>query len=94
MTSVPSPSDTFYFAEAHELHTLDHFHFAEDPDGTPGGSGGFDPAPFANLVAVDRHLGGANYLFVDAHAETVKWTVVNRRLITVGDCFVRPDGRQ
>src|SRR5687767_5248332 len=28
VTSVPNPSDTFYFAEAHELQTGDHFHFA------------------------------------------------------------------
>ena len=89
VTSVPNPSDTFYFAEADESFTgSDHFHFADDS------SGGFEPAAFAGTVAVTRHLGGANYLFVDGHAETVKWPVVSKRLVIVGDRFVRPDGRQ
>ena len=89
MTSVPNPSDTFYFAEAEEAFMgSDHFHFADDS------SGGFEPATFAGLVAVQRHLGGANYLFVDGHSETVKWPVVSKRLVIVGDRFVRPDGRQ
>jgi prepilin-type N-terminal cleavage/methylation domain-containing protein/prepilin-type processing-associated H-X9-DG protein len=89
VTSVPNPSDTFYFAEADEGFTgSDHFHFA-DPD-----SGGFEPAAFAGAVAVERHLGGANYLFVDGHAETVKWPGVSKKLVAVGDRFVRPDGRQ
>lgn len=89
VTSVPNPSDTFYFAEAHEEFTgSDHFHFAD------ASSGGFEPAAFASSVAVQRHLGGANYLFVDGHAETVKWPVVSKRLEAVGDRFVRPDGRQ
>ena len=66
MTSVPSPSDTFYFAEANEDFTgSDHFHFAD------ASSGGFDSVAFAGSVAVERHLGGANYLFVDGHVETV-----------------------
>jgi prepilin-type N-terminal cleavage/methylation domain-containing protein/prepilin-type processing-associated H-X9-DG protein len=89
VTSVPNPTDTFYFAEADENFTgSDHFHFADDS------SGGFEPAAFAGSVAVQRHLGGANYLFVDGHAETVKWPVVSKRLVTVGDRFVRPNGRQ
>jgi prepilin-type N-terminal cleavage/methylation domain-containing protein/prepilin-type processing-associated H-X9-DG protein len=88
VTSVPSPSDTFYFAEAHEDFTgSDHFHFA-DPDQ------GYEPVAFAGQVAVPRHLGGANYLFVDAHAETVRWPVVSKRLVAVGDRFVRPDGHR
>jgi len=89
VTSVPNPSDTFYFAEADETFTgSDHFHFA-DPD-----SGGFEPAAFAGSVAIQRHLGGANYLFVDGHAETVKWQAVSKRLVSMGDRLVRPDGRQ
>jgi len=89
VTSVPNPSDTFYFAEADESFTgSDHFHFADED------AGGFEPAAFAGSVAVHRHLGGANYLFVDSHAETVKWPAVNKRLVAVGDRFVRPDGRQ
>ena len=89
VTSVPSPSDTFYFAEAEESFTgSDHFHFAD------ASAGGFDSPAFSGSVAVERHLGGANYLFVDGHVETVKWTAVRKKLATVGDRFVRPDGRQ
>lgn len=88
ITSVPDPSITFYMAETLETFTSsDHFHFADDS------SGGFDPVPFAGQVAAERHLGGANYLFVDTHVESVKWTAVRKRLETVGDQFVRPDGR-
>jgi prepilin-type N-terminal cleavage/methylation domain-containing protein/prepilin-type processing-associated H-X9-DG protein len=89
VTGVPSPSDTFYFAEAHEdFLGSDHFHFA-DAD-----AGGFEPPAFAGSVAAERHLGGANYLFVDAHVETMKWAGVSKKLETIGDRFVRPDGRQ
>jgi prepilin-type processing-associated H-X9-DG protein len=89
VTSVPNPSDTFYFAEADEGFTgSDHFHFAD------ASSGGYEPVVFAGSVAVARHLGGANYLFVDGHAETVKWPAVRIKLETVGNRFVRPDGHQ
>lgn len=90
MSSVPSPSDTFYMGEAHEEETggTDHFHFAD------ASAGGFEPESFASQVAVLRHLGGANYLFVDAHVETMRWPVVSKKLTTVGDRFVRPDGKQ
>jgi prepilin-type N-terminal cleavage/methylation domain-containing protein/prepilin-type processing-associated H-X9-DG protein len=83
ITSVPNPSDTFYFAEAHETHSGDHFHFAED---------GYDAIVFSGLVSVELHLGSANYLFVDGHAETLRWSGVSKRLEIVGDRFVRPDG--
>lgn len=89
VTSVPSPVDTFYMAEAFEEFTgSDHFHFAD------ASSGGFEPESFVSQVAVQRHLGGANYLFVDAHVETMKWAAVSKRLTTIGDRLVRPDGRQ
>ena len=89
VTSVPSPADTFYMAEAHEEFTgSDHFHFAD------ASSGGFEPESFAGQVAVTRHLGGANYLFVDAHVETMKWPMVSKKLESMGDRLVRPDGRR
>ena len=89
VTSVPSPVDTFYMAEAFEEFTgSDHFHFAD------ASTGGFEPESFAGQVAVQRHLGGANYLFVDAHVETMKWPVVSKRLTTQGDRLVHPEGRQ
>ncbi|MNC97780.1 hypothetical protein D3C83_155550 [compost metagenome] len=66
----------------------DHFHFADSS------SGGYEPVVFAGSVAVERHLGGANYLFVDSHVESIKWTAVYKRLGVLGDRFVRPDGHQ
>jgi len=89
VSSVPFPSDTFYMAEAHEDFTgSDHFHFADSS------AGGYEPAVFSSSIAVGRHLGGANYLFVDAHVETMKWQVVSKKLGTPGDRLVRPDGHQ
>lgn len=89
VTTVPNPSDTFYMAESHEEFTgSDHFHFAD------ASAGGYDPAAFGSSIAVERHLGGANYLFVDAHVETLKWAVIRGRLVTPGDRLVRPDGHQ
>lgn len=87
VTNVPNPSETLYMAEAHEdIGSSDHFHFAD------ASSGGFEPVSFAGQVAVERHLGGANYLFVDAHVTMMKWAEVRRRLETPGDRLVRPDG--
>jgi prepilin-type N-terminal cleavage/methylation domain-containing protein/prepilin-type processing-associated H-X9-DG protein len=89
VTSLPNPSDTFYMAEAHETFLgSDHFHFADVS------SGGYEPIAFAGSIAVERHLGGANYLFVDSHVETLKWSAVRKRLDVLGDRLVRPDGHQ
>lgn len=89
VTSVPSPADTFYMAEADEMFTgSDHFHFAD------ASTGGFQPESFVSQVAVQRHLGGANYLFVDGHVETMKWPTVSKRLTTPGDRLVHPGGSQ
>jgi prepilin-type N-terminal cleavage/methylation domain-containing protein/prepilin-type processing-associated H-X9-DG protein len=89
VTSVPSPADTFYMAEAFEEFTgSDHFHFAD------ASTGGFEPESFSGQVAVQRHLGGANYLFVDAHVETMKWPAVSKKLTTQGDRLVHPEGSQ
>jgi prepilin-type processing-associated H-X9-DG protein/prepilin-type N-terminal cleavage/methylation domain-containing protein len=88
-TSVPAPADTFYMTETDkEFSGSDHFHFA-DAD-----AGGYTPATFGESVAVQRHLGAANYLFVDGHVETMRWTVVERKLVTPGDRLVRPDGHR
>jgi prepilin-type N-terminal cleavage/methylation domain-containing protein/prepilin-type processing-associated H-X9-DG protein len=88
VTSVPNPSGTFYMAEAHENWSLDHFHFAD------ASTGGYEPVAFAGSIAVERHLGGANYLFVDSHVESLKWLAVQKRLDLIGDRLVRPDGHQ
>jgi len=89
VTSVPSPADTFYMGECQDEFTgSDHFHFADED------SGGFQPPAFEGQVAVQRHLRGANYLFVDSHVEAMKWTTVRSKLEATGDRLVRPDGRQ
>jgi len=89
LTTVPSPSDTFYITEMHQDFTgSDHFHFADST------SGGYGPVEFAGQVAIDRHMGGANYLFADSHVEALKWPIISKRLEVKGDRFVRPDGHQ
>src|SRR5688572_23474724 len=82
VSSVPSPTDTFFMAEAHENFTgSDHFHFADSS------AGGYQPASFSGQVDVARHHGSANYLFVDAHVQGVKWRAVSNKLVALGDRF-------
>ena len=85
-TSIPATSDTLLFGETHENHTsVDHFHFADPSDG-------YAPPEFSQQVGVDRHLGGAEYLFADSHAELLLWTKVQPELTRTGSRFVKPDG--
>src|SRR5690349_12294119 len=87
-TSVPSPSDTVLMLEMADNYIGDHFHFAGEDDP-------FDYAPssFKAQVAVFRHLNGANYLFVDSHAERILQATANRLLATPGSRFLHPAGR-
>ena len=87
-TLVPSPSDTFLMAEFADTHGLgDHFHFA-DPD-----EGDSSPAGFFREVAAQRHAKGANYLFVDGHAERITWARIRIELNQTGSRFVNPAGK-
>jgi prepilin-type N-terminal cleavage/methylation domain-containing protein/prepilin-type processing-associated H-X9-DG protein len=87
LTSLPSPSATFYLAECDdEYDGADHFHFAD------ASSGGYSPAVFPLQVAVQRHQSGANYLFADGHIEKLMWLRALHRIQTAGDRLVRPDG--
>jgi len=86
-TSVPSTSDTFYMAEYSDdpaNEGSDHFHFAD---------GGYTPVYFQQQVSVLRHGSGANYLFVDGHAMTLKWLVIKTTLLQSGSRFVNPLGQ-
>jgi len=86
-TSVPSISQTFYMGEYTEDPSndgSDHFHFAD---------GGYTSVYFAAQVAVTRHGSGANYLFVDGHAELLKWLVIKSQLLQPGSRFVNPLGQ-
>jgi prepilin-type N-terminal cleavage/methylation domain-containing protein/prepilin-type processing-associated H-X9-DG protein len=89
LTSLPSPSETFYIAECDDKYEgADHFHFADTS------AGGYSPAVFPSQVAVKRHESGANYLFADGHAAKLMWPKVLKQIQTTGDRLVRPDGHR
>ena len=90
LTSVPNPSETLYMAD--RTMTFDHFHFAPGPGGSWAGD--FSPLTFKSEVAVERHLKGANYLFVDGHVEARPWGSVRNELTRPGSRFVHPGGYQ
>ena len=88
LTRLPSPSETMHLAETPGNYIgSDHFHFAD------ASSGGFTVHAFAAQVAVERHSGGANYLFADAHVERLSWLRVKALLGPPVTRFVRPDGQ-
>ena len=86
-SSIPSPTETLFLTEyADNIVQMDHFHFHE-PD-----EGGFQPPAFAGQVAVRRHSGGANYLFVAGQVERISWTGVQPMLTRRGSRFINPTG--
>ncbi len=88
-TEVPSPSDTLWMTESSEdLLNQDHFHFA----GNPVDGEGYAPNAFSSQVIVRRHIGAANFLFLDGHVSAIKWEQVQPRLTRPGDAFVNPRG--
>lgn len=89
LTAVPTPSDTLMMAEASAATKGDHFHFAS----ASLGPNAYSASAFSIAVAVKRHLGGAQYLFVDGHAERISRTQVEERLNQPRSTFVNPDGK-
>ncbi len=88
ITQVPRPADTIWLAECADTYAgHDHFHFS------PANDGDFAPASFASQVAIRRHLSGANYLFVDGHAQLLNWNLVRSDLTQAGSRFVDPAGK-
>jgi len=88
LTRLPSPPLTMHLAETPGADIgSDHFHFAD------ASSGGFTPNAFAAQVAVQRHSGGANYLFADAHVKHLSWLQAKAQLGATASRFVRPDGQ-
>lgn len=86
-SAVPATSETLFLAEFPDKQTeIDHFHFS-DPE-----EGGYEPGPFAAQVAIQRHSGGANYLFLDGHSERIAWNTVKPLLTRPGSRFVNPLG--
>jgi prepilin-type processing-associated H-X9-DG protein len=87
LTSVPASAETVHLAEARgDFDGTDHFHFAD------AAGGGFTTNAFAGQVDVQRHAATANYLFTDAHVETLRWVSVKPRLTASESRFIRPDG--
>jgi prepilin-type N-terminal cleavage/methylation domain-containing protein/prepilin-type processing-associated H-X9-DG protein len=85
---VPSPVQTFWLSECQTNYVSnDHFHF------TPWNDGAYAPESFASQVAVQRHLASANYLYVDGHAQLLKWSLVRSELTRAGSRFVEPAGK-
>jgi prepilin-type N-terminal cleavage/methylation domain-containing protein/prepilin-type processing-associated H-X9-DG protein len=85
LSRLARPGETVMFAEASKNYAnSDHFHFA-DYHGGP-----VPAAAFAEQVAVERHARRANYLFADAHVETVSWKEVQDRLHAPGSRFLDP----
>lgn len=60
---VPAPSETVYAAEAAGEGAVDHLHSI----------GWTSAAEIPAWIAVERHRGGANYLFADGHAAAMAW---------------------
>ena len=88
-SQVPGPSETIWMTESSEsLLNQDHFHFA----GNAVDGDGYEPKAFASQVMVQRHSGGANYLFLDGHVQGVRWEQVPPRLTRRDDRFVNPKG--
>jgi prepilin-type N-terminal cleavage/methylation domain-containing protein/prepilin-type processing-associated H-X9-DG protein len=86
-TSVPNPSETFWMSESPEdVLGLDHFHFADSRNA------GYSRKAFEEQVDVRRHVGAANYLFLDAHVESLKWSKVEKKLQEIGSVFINPQG--
>lgn len=87
-TRVPAPVETLWLTECADGYVRnDHFHFS------PANDGDYAPGNFASQVAVQRHVAGANYLFVDGHAQLLKWNLVRMELTRTGSRFVEPPGK-
>jgi len=95
--SVPGHAETMWMTELlEEILGQDHFHFADDQNSLnpmADKTGGFSPNNFRSQVDVLRHEGSANYLFLDGHAESIKWVRILPLLTNSGSRFVLPTGR-
>lgn len=86
LLNISRQMDTVLYVEAAKSTGVpgDHFHFTEYFQAE------MPAADFAQLVGVKRHAGKANYLFVDAHVETLSWDQVKARLAQFSDRFLDP----
>jgi prepilin-type N-terminal cleavage/methylation domain-containing protein/prepilin-type processing-associated H-X9-DG protein len=89
LTKLEQPARTILFGEATQTYAnTDHFHFSD----YAGVS--MPPEILAQQIAVERHLGSANYAFADAHLETLSWAQAQDRLRATGSIFVDPSAPQ
>jgi prepilin-type N-terminal cleavage/methylation domain-containing protein/prepilin-type processing-associated H-X9-DG protein len=87
LVCVEKPSQTVFFMELSKGYgpsrPPDHLHLAQYYPGQIG------TADFATQVGVERHPGRkANYLFADAHCESLTWTDVQARMVEPGSRFI------
>jgi prepilin-type N-terminal cleavage/methylation domain-containing protein/prepilin-type processing-associated H-X9-DG protein len=87
LVCVEKPSQTVFFMELSKGYgpsrPPDHLHLAQYYPGQIGA------ADFATQVGVERHSGRkANYLFADAHCESLTWTDVQARMAEPGSRFI------
>jgi prepilin-type N-terminal cleavage/methylation domain-containing protein/prepilin-type processing-associated H-X9-DG protein len=89
--NVPGPSETFVMGETRTNYaTSDHFHLAP-----PAGQQHTVESlmvVFNDQVDAERHIGSANYLFIDGHVERLKWSAAKAKLAQEGSRFVNPAG--
>jgi prepilin-type processing-associated H-X9-DG protein/prepilin-type N-terminal cleavage/methylation domain-containing protein len=78
-----APGSTMVVGETADTYASEHFHFA-------GSRSKVTYNQFKSSVAVERHNNGANYLFVDGHAEFLTSTEVKARLSATDSTFITP----
>jgi prepilin-type N-terminal cleavage/methylation domain-containing protein/prepilin-type processing-associated H-X9-DG protein len=85
LVCVKKPSQTVFFMElSRNAGTPDHLHLAQYQ-----WDGQIPVAEFASLVGVERHPGKkSNYLFADAHVESISWSEAQVRMNQSGSCFI------
>lgn len=85
LVCVKKPSQTVFFMElSRTAGTPDHLHLAQYQ-----WDGQIPVSEFASLVGVERHPGKkSNYLFADAHVESISWSEAQVRMNQSGSCFI------
>jgi prepilin-type processing-associated H-X9-DG protein len=85
LVCVKKPSQTVFFMELSKAAgTPDHLHLAQYQ-----WDGEIPVSEFASLVGVERHPGKkSNYLFADAHMESISWSEAQVRMNQSGSCFI------
>jgi len=88
LVCVQKPSQTVFFMELSKTAgSPDHLHLADMGEN----EGSISPTTFASLVGVERHPGKkANYVFADAHMESIAWNDAKTMLNQSGSSFIKP----